>query len=186
MEDNPTSKSKKSSQDAALDLEQEQQQQQQISENDPSRRRRVCLFGLSADPPTGVGGHYSIVQALRTLRRHQSPTNGTNGSTRDCDAGTCDSQSTAVAPDSAQPASTDGGLKSDDGPPSAPYMFDEVWVLPVYSHTFQVRCVDLLPVRRTRNVFVLSSAVSFFDHRCENSDDQPRLSTVARRATRAR
>lgn len=27
-------------------------------------RRRVCLFGLSADPPTGRGGHVGIVQAL--------------------------------------------------------------------------------------------------------------------------
>ena len=25
---------------------------------------RVCLFGLSADPPTGYGGHVGIVQAL--------------------------------------------------------------------------------------------------------------------------
>jgi hypothetical protein len=30
-------------------------------------KRRVCLFGLSADPPTGVGGHVGIVQALRML-----------------------------------------------------------------------------------------------------------------------
>jgi len=28
------------------------------------RRRQVCLFGLSADPPTGQGGHVGIVQAL--------------------------------------------------------------------------------------------------------------------------
>jgi hypothetical protein len=28
--------------------------------------RRVCLFGLSADPPTGHGGHVGIVRALRT------------------------------------------------------------------------------------------------------------------------
>jgi hypothetical protein len=34
-----------------------------------SRRcRNVCLFGLSADPPTGTGGHVGIVQALTLLR----------------------------------------------------------------------------------------------------------------------
>jgi hypothetical protein len=34
-----------------------------------SRRcRNVCLFGTSADPPTGAGGHVGIVQALTLLR----------------------------------------------------------------------------------------------------------------------
>lgn len=28
------------------------------------RRRRVCLFGTSADPPTGIGGHLGIVKYL--------------------------------------------------------------------------------------------------------------------------
>ena len=28
------------------------------------RRRQVCLFGLSADPPTGEGGHLGIVTHL--------------------------------------------------------------------------------------------------------------------------
>lgn len=30
-------------------------------------RRRVCLFGLSADPPTGRGGHIGIVTYLSEL-----------------------------------------------------------------------------------------------------------------------
>jgi hypothetical protein len=118
--------------------EQEQSPQQQLSENDPRRRRRVCLFGLSADPPTGVGGHYSIVQALCTLRRQVLP-RGTNG-TRDREAATHEFQSTEVAPNSLVHASVDGESESDDVFPLAPYMFDEVWVLPVYRHTFQVRC----------------------------------------------
>lgn len=29
-----------------------------------TRRRQVCLFGLSADPPTGEGGHLGIVTHL--------------------------------------------------------------------------------------------------------------------------
>jgi hypothetical protein len=117
---------------------QQQYPQQQLPENDPRRRRRVCLFGLSADPPTGVGGHYSIVQALCTLRRQDERPRGTKG-TRDHEAAAHEFQSTEVAPDSSVHASTDGECKPepDDVPP---FMFDEVWVLPVYRHTFQVRC----------------------------------------------
>lgn len=33
-----------------------------------SRRSRVCLFGLSADPPTGESGHVGIVRALAANR----------------------------------------------------------------------------------------------------------------------
>lgn len=33
------------------------------------RRRQVCLFGTSANPPTGSGGHAGIVKALVDLRR---------------------------------------------------------------------------------------------------------------------
>jgi ATP-binding cassette subfamily B (MDR/TAP) protein 1 len=32
-----------------------------------SPRKKVCLFGLSADPPTGTGGHVGIVQKLASL-----------------------------------------------------------------------------------------------------------------------
>ena len=34
---------------------------------DEQTRRRVCLFGTSADPPTGRGGHMGIVQYLASL-----------------------------------------------------------------------------------------------------------------------
>jgi hypothetical protein len=33
----------------------------------PSPRRQVCLFGTSANPPTGDGGHTGIVKALSKL-----------------------------------------------------------------------------------------------------------------------
>lgn len=56
----------------------------------PDRRRSVCLFGLSADPPTGIQGHVGIVQALQQQGE-----------------------------------------------------WDEVWVLPVYRHTFSVRAAVL-------------------------------------------
>jgi nicotinic acid mononucleotide adenylyltransferase len=32
-----------------------------------NRRKRVCLFGLSADPPTGHGGHLGIVTHLASM-----------------------------------------------------------------------------------------------------------------------
>lgn len=51
-----------------------------------SRRKQVCLFGLSGDPPTGDSGHVGIVKTLSSM---------------------------------------------DD--------FDQVRVLPVYSHTFSVK-----------------------------------------------
>ena len=31
------------------------------------RRRQVCLFGLSADPPTGESGHVGIVKTLSEM-----------------------------------------------------------------------------------------------------------------------
>jgi len=31
------------------------------------RKRRVCLFGTSADPPTGIGGHLGIAKYLASM-----------------------------------------------------------------------------------------------------------------------
>ena len=33
----------------------------------PERKKRVCLFGTSADPPTGKGGHEGIVTHLASI-----------------------------------------------------------------------------------------------------------------------
>ena len=33
-----------------------------------SRRRQICLFGTSANPPTGTGGHLGIVNALLSVQ----------------------------------------------------------------------------------------------------------------------
>jgi hypothetical protein len=75
-----------------------------------SRRcRNVCLFGLSADPPTGTGGHVGIVQALTLLR--------------------------APAPASQQ---QDDGDDDDDDDDGGSFAFDEIRVLPVYRHTYAV------------------------------------------------
>ena len=60
-----------------------------MEEQQKQRRRSVCLFGLSADPPTGMEGHLGIVRALQQQGE-----------------------------------------------------WDEVWVLPVYRHTFSVRRVN--------------------------------------------
>ena len=56
------------------------------------RKLRVCLFGTSANPPTGEGGHAGIARHLASIEK-------SNG----------------------------GGTE-----------FDEVRVLPVYSHVFNV------------------------------------------------
>jgi nicotinic acid mononucleotide adenylyltransferase len=40
-----------------------------MSNNTTVRRRQICLFGTSANPPTGSGGHVGIVQALSALNR---------------------------------------------------------------------------------------------------------------------
>jgi hypothetical protein len=74
-----------------------------------SRRcRNVCLFGLSADPPTGTGGHVGIVQALTKLR----------------------------APPAQQ--AEDDGDGDDDNDNDDRFAFDEIRVLPVYRHTYAV------------------------------------------------
>ena len=70
-------------------------------------RRRVCLFGTSANPPTGSGGHSGIVVALASLRLPPTP-------------------------DGANIAAKDGMANN----PPLQLAFDEVRVLPVYQHMF--------------------------------------------------
>ena len=67
------------------------------------KQRRVCLFGLSGDPPTGTGGHVGIVQALSQHLSANAATNNNNEEEK------------------------------------AALIFDEIWVLPVYQHTYAVR-----------------------------------------------
>jgi nicotinic acid mononucleotide adenylyltransferase len=66
-------------------MSEQQQQQQYEAEEQSTGKKLICLFGLSADPPTGYGGHVGIAQTLQQQER-----------------------------------------------------WDEVWVMPVYRHTFQV------------------------------------------------
>ena len=65
----------------------EQPQSDKTSKTKPQLRSKklICLFGLSADPPTGYGGHVGIVQTLQQQRQ-----------------------------------------------------WDEIWVMPVYRHTYRV------------------------------------------------
>lgn len=64
--------------------------------------RRICLFGSSADPPTGLGGHAGIIRFLASRVRGRS-------------------------------------IETAQEEDSSRAMFDEVWVLPVYRHTYSVR-----------------------------------------------
>ena len=55
---------------AVADSEQQQQQSEPRRPTRQKRRRRqVCLFGTSANPPTGLGGHMGVVQALVDLQQ---------------------------------------------------------------------------------------------------------------------
>jgi len=40
-----------------------------VTRPNESAVRRVCLFGLSGDPPTGHGGHLGIVRALQRMTK---------------------------------------------------------------------------------------------------------------------
>lgn len=108
-------------------------------------KKHVCLFGLSADPPTGVGGHAGIVRALRKLQcTHSSKTTGHDDCKNEDDHDGCDCDGKdGMHEDDRQsslpkPPSHDNSAVME---PSRPYRFDEVWILPVYRHTFQVRNV---------------------------------------------
>jgi predicted GNAT family N-acyltransferase/nicotinic acid mononucleotide adenylyltransferase len=67
--------------------------------------RRICLFGTSANPPTGCGGHLGVVNALLKLQ-----------------------------------CSCEGAGSSSSTVP----LFDEIWILPVYQHTFSSKRNKLL------------------------------------------
>jgi hypothetical protein len=45
------------------------------SETNRERRIKICLYGLSGDPPTGEGGHRSIVEYLSKSRNNTINTN---------------------------------------------------------------------------------------------------------------
>jgi hypothetical protein len=75
-----------------------------------ARRKQVCLFGLSADPPTGNGGHVGIARTL-----------------------------------------------------SVDKVFDEVRILPVYRHQFNVR-TDNFKIMLLGELF--SMMVFLLSHQC--------------------
>lgn len=64
-------------------------------------RRQICLFGTSANPPTGYGGHLGIVSHLAYLKTSYVSVDGNNNN-------------------------------------GTSLHFDEVRVLPVYRHMFEV------------------------------------------------
>ena len=88
------------------------------------RPRSVCLFGTSADPPTGVGGHRGIVMALSNLvlpaARQPSASAGENSCGRSAAAG-----SGSIV-----------GKKVETSSPRQQLRFDEIQVIPVYKHMF--------------------------------------------------
>jgi hypothetical protein len=103
---------------------------------------------LSGDPPTGEGGHAGIVRALLRLRARSfgggiSSEDGENdgGGGRNRRSGTSDSNGSCSRQSDASSNAT--GLTSSPSSSSSccgcSYAFDQVWILPVYRHPFQVR-----------------------------------------------
>jgi len=100
---------------------------------DMTPKRRICLFGTSGDPPTGVGGHWTIVQTLSLLKfpsethkaavatttkrqiQHQQQQDDNNNNKWDDDSHDVDRKE------------------------SITFYFDQIWVLPVYQHMYSVR-----------------------------------------------
>mmetsp|Transcript_10937 Transcript_10937/g.20437 ORF Transcript_10937/g.20437 Transcript_10937/m.20437 type:complete len:307 (-) Transcript_10937:204-1124(-) len=78
-----------------------------------NRRRRICLFGTSANPPTGKGGHVGIVQYLASVLLPVPMIEETN------DICLCSSSS----------------RQQEEQHSSCP-RFHEIRVLPVYKHMF--------------------------------------------------
>ena len=75
------------------------------------RARSICLFGTSANPPTGKEGHIGIVEALSAMKQTKSSINEIEN----------------------------GELKK------SLLMFDEIRVVPVYSHPFPAKRALLAP-----------------------------------------
>jgi Nicotinic acid mononucleotide adenylyltransferase len=81
------------------------------------RRRRICLFGTSANPPTGKGGHVGIVRYLASLSFPTTPMlQENNQQIYDCSY-------------NSSPQQTSNQSTS---------RFHEIRVLPVYKHMFDV------------------------------------------------
>ena len=80
------------------------------------RPRSICLFGTSADPPTGIGGHRGIVMTLSNLllpSAERQPVTGESGGSTSVESNDADFE------DSSQQ-----------------FRFDEIRVVPVYRHMF--------------------------------------------------
>ena len=75
------------------------------------RARSICLFGTSANPPTGKEGHVGIVEALSAMRKEHSSNN----------------------------------RRERGEPEESRLMFDEIRVVPVYSHPFPAKRALLAP-----------------------------------------
>jgi hypothetical protein len=95
-----------------------------LAYNCQKTKRRICLFGTSANPPTGKGGHVGIVKYLASL-----PWSGGE-------------VATVVQENKNQIICSDSFISSGQQPgqqqQSTKHRFHEVRVLPVYKHMFDV------------------------------------------------
>ena len=90
------------------------------------RPRSVCLFGTSADPPTGVGGHRGIVMALSNLALPAArQPSASAGAGEDSCGRSAAAGSGSIVGNKVETSSTRQQLR-----------FDEIRVIPVYRHMF--------------------------------------------------
>ena len=90
---------------------------------------RVCIYGLSANPPTGEGGHATIVSHLRR-------------------------------------------------------MFDEVWVLPVYTHAFESKHNNLAPYEHRKAMCELAFGIAHLTAK-QRRNEKVKVLDVERAVVRA-
>ena len=90
---------------------------------------RVCIYGLSANPPTGEGGHATIVSHLRR-------------------------------------------------------MFDEVWVLPVYTHAFESKHNNMAPYEHRKAMCELAFGVAHLTAK-QRRNEKVKVLDVERAVVRA-
>jgi len=126
------------------DHEEEEEQQQQRGRRRCRQGRgrlRVCLFGTSANPPTGEGGHTGIVRILSEMKinnEEEPPSNQDNEDVQDDDKNSSSSNN------------------NNDEAGEGPWAFHEIRVLPVYQHTFSAKRNSLASYRNRMELCRLS------------------------------
>ncbi|KAL7566910.1 hypothetical protein ACA910_008635 [Epithemia clementina (nom. ined.)] len=118
-----------------LQQEHQSEQEQPPSQGRQRRRKNVCLFGISADPPTGTAGHVGIVQQLISYLQCNNDKQNEKDNDNDNTTNTSPQEEQQVEEKLGIKNSNDHEDEDDNVVPYLPHM-DEIRILPVYRHTF--------------------------------------------------